>query len=223
MRTGRCHPEVATGPTAATSPSLPQPRQLAHPLVRPRVAGYPATRPARPTVVERSRGGVTTAPCTTTVTRWRRSFAPCSRACAPPFLGVQLITAFLLTLPLYDKFDELVRSERVAYYVAFVTALVSSLLLMAPSSHQRLRSGDGVARRHRRHLRDRGAPHRGGHRRVRRRCRRRSAYLVSSVVLGTPAAVGVTAIVAGGGALELVLRAPGAVPRRPLAGRHPAP
>jgi hypothetical protein len=66
--------------------------------------------------------------------------------------GVQLVTGFLLTVPLYDKYDSLVRSERVAYYVAFVSALLSSLLLMAPSSHQRLRSDDGVARRHRSHL-----------------------------------------------------------------------
>ena len=43
-------------------------------------------------------------------------------------------------------------AERVAYYIAFVAALLSSLLLMAPSSHQRLRSGDGVARQHRHHL-----------------------------------------------------------------------
>ncbi len=66
--------------------------------------------------------------------------------------GVQLVTAFLLTVPLYDKYDALDRSERVAYYVAFVCAIVSTLLLMAPSSHQRLRSSDGVARRHRSHL-----------------------------------------------------------------------
>ncbi len=68
--------------------------------------------------------------------------------------GVQLVSAFLLTLPLYDKFDDLVRAERVAYYVAFVSALVSSLLLMSPSSHQRLRAReDGVVtRQHRRHL-----------------------------------------------------------------------
>ncbi|MEQ1788048.1 MAG: DUF6328 family protein [Acidimicrobiales bacterium] len=66
--------------------------------------------------------------------------------------GVQLITAFLLTLPLYDKYDTLTQSERVAYFVAFASAVVSSLLLTAPSSHQRLRSGETVARRHRRHL-----------------------------------------------------------------------
>src|SRR3546814_21163341 len=63
--------------------------------------------------------------------------------------GVQLITAFLLTLPLYDSFADLDRDERVAYYIAFVTALLGTLLLMAPSSHQRLRSHDssGIARR----------------------------------------------------------------------------
>jgi hypothetical protein len=66
--------------------------------------------------------------------------------------GVQLVTAFLLTVPLYDKYDELGRSERVAYYVAFASALLASVLLTAPSSHQRLRADDGVARRHRHHL-----------------------------------------------------------------------
>src|SRR3546814_9832492 len=40
--------------------------------------------------------------------------------------GVQLITAFLLTLPLYDSFADLDRDERVAYYIAFVTALLRS-------------------------------------------------------------------------------------------------
>ena len=67
--------------------------------------------------------------------------------------GVQLATAFLLTVPMYDKYDTLVHSERVAYYIAFLSALMSSLLLTAPSSHQRLRSHDGtVARNSRRHL-----------------------------------------------------------------------
>ena len=109
--------------------------------------------------------------------------------------GVQLITAFLLTLPLYDHFDDLVRSERVAYYVAFVSALVSSVLLMAPSSHQRLRAGEGVARRHRRHLESAvrlTVVGTGGF----AVAITAVAFLVSSVVLGTAAAVAVTALVA---------------------------
>jgi hypothetical protein len=68
--------------------------------------------------------------------------------------GVQLIAAFLLTVPFYDHWDDLVHLERLAYYVAFGSALLSSLLLMAPSSHQRLRaeSRGSVARHSTRHL-----------------------------------------------------------------------
>jgi hypothetical protein len=66
--------------------------------------------------------------------------------------GASLVTAFLLTVPLYDKYDQLVRHERIAHYVAFVSAVLGTLLLMAPSSHQRLRSSDGVARRHEHHV-----------------------------------------------------------------------
>jgi hypothetical protein len=110
--------------------------------------------------------------------------------------GVQLITAFLLTLPLYERFEQLVRAERVAYYVAFGSALVSSVLLMAPSSHQRLRAHGGTVARHsRRHLA------------VAIRLTvvgsalfavalTASAFLVSSLVLGTPIAVAVTVVVA---------------------------
>lgn len=107
--------------------------------------------------------------------------------------GVQLITAFLLTLPLYDHFADLVRAERVAYYVAFASALVGSLLLMAPSAHQRLRARHGVARRSARHL---GIA-------VRITvvgtvallvAIAAVAYLVSSIVLGTPTAVVVTVV-----------------------------
>jgi len=109
--------------------------------------------------------------------------------------GVQLITAFLLTVPLYDKYDGLARPERVAYYVAFVTAILSTLLLMAPSSHQRLRSDEGIARRHRSHLRTAvrltvlGSAGFGI-------AVTAVAYLVSSIVLGSGLAAAVTAVTA---------------------------
>lgn len=111
--------------------------------------------------------------------------------------GIQLITAFLLTLPLYGKFADLTTAERAAYYVAFVTALFSSLLLMAPSSHQRVRASDdgSVARRSRHHLA------------VAVRLTVAGsvlfgvaitavAYLVSSIVLSTPVAI-VVAVAVG--------------------------
>ena len=109
--------------------------------------------------------------------------------------GVQLVTAFLLTVPLYETYDSLERQERGAYYVAFVSALLASLLLMAPSSHQRLRSGDSVARRHRSHLNTAvhltiigSAAFAVAITSV--------AFMVSSIVLSTGIAVAVTAVTA---------------------------
>ena len=113
--------------------------------------------------------------------------------------GVQLVTAFLLTLPLYDRFEDLTRGERIAYYVAFGTSLLSSLLLMAPSSHQRVRARGGLVQRHsQRHLA------------VAVRLTvvgsvlfalalTAVAFLVSSLVVGAPWALAVAVIVAVGG------------------------
>jgi hypothetical protein len=109
--------------------------------------------------------------------------------------GAQLVTAFLLTLPLYDKFDSLVRQERVAYYVAFVSAVLGSLLLMAPSSHQRLRADDGVDREHQRHV------HAAVHIAIAGSLLFglaivAVAFLVTSFVLGTGVAVAIATVVA---------------------------
>jgi hypothetical protein len=110
--------------------------------------------------------------------------------------GVQLATAFLLTVPMYDKFDTFVHSERVAYYIAFASALVSSLLLTAPSSHQRLRSRDGlVARHNRRHL-DAAVKITVVGSALFAVTITAVAYLVASVVLSTAVAVTVTLVVA---------------------------
>jgi len=111
--------------------------------------------------------------------------------------GVQLISAFLLILPFQTAFGELSHPERGAFHIAFVSALMSSLLLMAPATHQRLRArSDGtVARRTPRHVK------------VATRLATAGsvlfavalvavAYLVASVVLGTLEAVVLTAAVA---------------------------
>jgi hypothetical protein len=68
--------------------------------------------------------------------------------------GVQVLFAFLLTLPLQAAFAEIRDVERYAYYVAFFGSAMASVLLIAPSAHQRLRAPiSGVERRSRRHLR----------------------------------------------------------------------
>jgi hypothetical protein len=69
--------------------------------------------------------------------------------------GVQVLFAFLLILPLQARFATLSPAERVTYFVALVSAAVSSVLLIAPSVHQRVRAPmtGVIARRHRAHLR----------------------------------------------------------------------
>lgn len=110
--------------------------------------------------------------------------------------GVQLVTAFLLILPFQTAFGDLERWERIAYHVAFGSALLGSVLLMAPSSHQRLRAhGDGTVARHsQRHLVVAvrlsvvGAT-------LFAVALVAVAYLIASVVLGTPTAIGVAAFI----------------------------
>jgi len=67
--------------------------------------------------------------------------------------GVQVLFAFLLTIPFQGSFADLRGIESVAFYVAFFATAVSSILLIAPSAHQRLRAPlTGVARRSAHHL-----------------------------------------------------------------------
>ena len=68
--------------------------------------------------------------------------------------GVQVLFAFLLILPLQSAFAEIGDMGQIAYYVAFFGSAMASVLLIAPSAHQRLRAPfSGVGRRSRRHLR----------------------------------------------------------------------
>ncbi len=68
--------------------------------------------------------------------------------------GVQVLFAFLLTLPLQAAFQEIRDVERLAYFIAFFGSAIASVLLIAPSAHQRLRAPiTGVQRRSKSHLR----------------------------------------------------------------------
>lgn len=67
--------------------------------------------------------------------------------------GVQVLFGFLLALPLQASFGSLETPQIWAYYVAFATAALSSLLLIAPSVHQRIRSlRSGIPRHHMEHV-----------------------------------------------------------------------
>ena len=67
--------------------------------------------------------------------------------------GVQVLFAFLLTLPFLESFHSLPVPEKTAFYLAFFGSAVASILLIAPSAHQRIRAPiSGVKRRSARHL-----------------------------------------------------------------------
>ena len=68
--------------------------------------------------------------------------------------GVQVLFAFLLVLPLQASFGDIATVEKFAYYVAFFGSAMASVLLIAPSAHQRVRAPiSGIERRSGRHLR----------------------------------------------------------------------
>lgn len=54
--------------------------------------------------------------------------------------GAQVLVAFLLVLPVQAEFGTLGTVELTVYYAAFASAMLASVLLIAPSVHQRIRS-----------------------------------------------------------------------------------
>lgn len=68
--------------------------------------------------------------------------------------GVMVLFAFLLTIPLSSPFATATADQRASYYVAFAAAGAASVLLIAPSVHQRVRAPlTGIPRKHLGHVR----------------------------------------------------------------------
>ncbi len=68
--------------------------------------------------------------------------------------GVQVLVAFLLILPFQGPFADLSRWQDGLFMIAFGSGMAASMLLIAPSVHQRVRAPQtGVERRSERHLR----------------------------------------------------------------------
>ena len=57
--------------------------------------------------------------------------------------GVQVLFAFLLTVPFTQRYTTLSLAERRVYFCAVLTAAVSSLLLIAPAANHRLLFREG--------------------------------------------------------------------------------
>ncbi len=68
--------------------------------------------------------------------------------------GVQVLFGFLLALPFTGDFGAITPVDRFTYAVAFLSTAVSSILLIAPSAHQRVRALlTGIPRSHVEHVR----------------------------------------------------------------------
>jgi hypothetical protein len=52
--------------------------------------------------------------------------------------GVQVLFAFLLTVPFSQRFGQLTSTQRSAYFAAFLTAAVATALLLAPAAYHRI-------------------------------------------------------------------------------------
>lgn len=61
--------------------------------------------------------------------------------------GVQVLFGFLLIAPFQGEFTTLTTVERAAFLIAFYSSAVASVLLIAPSVHQRLRAPSSGLRR----------------------------------------------------------------------------
>jgi hypothetical protein len=62
--------------------------------------------------------------------------------------GVMVLFSFLLILPLQSSFGDISGVDRTVFYIAFASAAISSVLLIAPSVHQRVRAPiSGIKRR----------------------------------------------------------------------------
>jgi hypothetical protein len=53
--------------------------------------------------------------------------------------GVQVLFAFLLSVPFTQRFESVTADQRAAYFVAFIATAIASILLIAPSAYHRIR------------------------------------------------------------------------------------
>jgi hypothetical protein len=58
--------------------------------------------------------------------------------------GVQVLFAFLLTVPFSTGFDKLDPADRRVYFAAVVMTAAATLFLIAPTAHHRLRFREGI-------------------------------------------------------------------------------
>jgi hypothetical protein len=56
--------------------------------------------------------------------------------------GVQVLFAFLLTLPFSNRFERISGAERLVYFVALLSTTLATALMISPSAYHRIRFRD---------------------------------------------------------------------------------
>jgi hypothetical protein len=74
----------------------------------------------------------------TPLERWDRNFGELLQELRVAQTGVQVLFAFLLTLPFTNRFGQVTGLERATYVVTLVAAAAATALLIAPASYHRL-------------------------------------------------------------------------------------
>lgn len=75
--------------------------------------------------------------------QWNRNYAELLQELRVAQTGVQILFAFLLTLPFSVGFAQINGTERVLYIVTFICSAVAAALLIAPVSYHRLSFREG--------------------------------------------------------------------------------
>ncbi|WP_155375647.1 DUF6328 family protein [Catellatospora vulcania] len=75
--------------------------------------------------------------------RWNRNYSELLQELRVAQTGVQILFAFLLTLPFSVGFEKINGTERVLYVVTFICSGLAAALLIAPVSYHRLSFREG--------------------------------------------------------------------------------
>jgi hypothetical protein len=78
--------------------------------------------------------------------RWDRQLGELLQELRVALPGVQVLFAFLLTVPFTARFDEATQTQRVVYFLTLLCTAVATVVLMAPVALHRLRFRQGRKR-----------------------------------------------------------------------------
>jgi O-antigen/teichoic acid export membrane protein len=102
------------------------------------MAGHQTVRRLRRSVAEPVKGRGGTGRTETPLERWDRNFSELLQELRVAQTGVQVLFAFLLTLPFTNRFEKITGVDKYTYVFTIVAAGAATALLIAPVSYHRM-------------------------------------------------------------------------------------